>query len=260
MVLPGIFALAIFISSCSKSSSGSGEPTGPYFLSYGDSIIYLRSQSTDYIVSPTQRRAGTYSGFPEGIEINESTGAINVTKSETGLRYRITHVSPSGDTTRTLVVLSGITFTDKFYRFSTGDSIAFPVYNASSFRVLPVSGSVFDDGNGANSGGCAVKTDNGRINLKATVRNGVFGTIPSNDSRRDFDILYKLNDPSDRSVNKLRVRLYYYNTMANVPADLLQLLNDRQQNGVFIGNRGSTSERTEQAAKPRPPCVIIIAN
>ena len=252
----------ITVNSCSKSSAEDSAATAQtdYNFKYADSIIYLRNQSGDYIVYPTEQRAGTYSGFPEGIELNEHTGAINVTKSETGLRYRITHTSPEGKETTTTVVLSGITYSDQFYRLSTGDSIASPVYNASAVRILPVAGSVFDDGNGANSGGCSIATINGKINLAATVRNGAFGTIPSNDARRDFDVIYKINDNSDKASNKLKVRIYYYAHMSDVAPDLLQTLSDRQVQGVFIGNKQAGINGVTQTAKPRPPCVIIIAN
>jgi len=61
-----------------------------YQVKYADSVLYLKNQSNDYIVLPVGASAGTFSAFPEGIEIDDNTGAINVTKSETGLRYRIT--------------------------------------------------------------------------------------------------------------------------------------------------------------------------
>lgn len=251
---------------CSKTSG----PTGPYKLSYGDSIIYLKAQSQDYIVYPTEHRAGTYYGFPEGIEIDDDTGEINVSKSETGLRYRIAHISPDGDTSQTYIVLSGITYFDKFYNLSLGDSIAGPVYNANENRPLPLSGSVFDSDNTANSGGCSVKTTDGKINLAETVRNGVFGTVPTNDAAREFDIVYKLNDNSGKATNKIRVKLYYYNSMADVAPDLLQILQEREDQNVFLRVNNTNSQLnnlmarpgsvfgTEALAKPRPPCVIII--
>ncbi len=243
--------------SCNRASGGP-DNSQPYHLSYGDSIIYLRQSAGDYIVSPLTHRDGVYTGFPEGIEIDGSSGAINVSKSETGLRYRITHTATDGRITTATVVLSGISFPDKFYNLSQNDSLALPVYNASESRVLPLNGSNFDDGNNANSGGCSVRTDNGTINLAQCVRNGIFGSTPQNDSRRDFEINYRVNDASGKSLNKIKVRLYYYTSMAAVAPDLLQTLSDRQSGGVFL--RGGTAETFTQAAKPRPPCVIIIAN
>ena len=258
--------------SCNKTSTTA---SGPYKLSYGDSIIYLKQLNSDYIVYPVEYREGTYFGFPEGsdgIRIDESTGAINVTKSESGLRYRITHLSPTGETTTTYVVISGINFTDHFYRLSLGDSIANPVYNADVSSILPLTGSIFDEGNNANSGGCSIKTTDGKINLAQTVRNGTFGTTPSNNDRKEFDIIYRLNDNSGKAENKIRVKLYYYNTMADVAPDLLETLQERTSQGVFVqahnGNpfyidntsaRPGTILQSTAVAKPRPPCVIIVA-
>jgi hypothetical protein len=252
-ILTGSLLLLVLFITWTACNKGSSDPIGPYNLSYGDSIIYLKAQSADYIVSPTEHRAGTYSGFPDGIEIDDNTGAINVSKSETGLRYRITHTAPNGTETKTMIVLSGITFPDKFYRLSQNDSIALPVYNASPARAVPVNGSTFDEGNGANTGGCSVQTLNGQINLAQSVRNGIFGNIPQNDVRKDFEIAYRLNDASGKTLNKLKVRLYYYNTMADVAPDLLETLQDRTDQGVFLRTAG-----TARVAKPRPPCVIII--
>jgi hypothetical protein len=257
-----LFPLLILLCIACNKSNG---PSGQYKLSYGDSIIYLKAQSQDHIVYPIEHRAGTYYGFPDGIEIDDDTGEINVSKSETGLRYRITHVSPDGVTTTTMVVLSGITYFDKYYNLSLGDSIAIPVYNANENRSLPLTGSVFDSDNTANSGGCSVKTTNGQINLAESLRNGIFGNNPSNDDKREFDIVYKLNDNSGKATNKIRVKLYYYDSMADVAPDLLETLQEREDQDVFLrvnnGNpfnyTGSTA-RTAGVARPRPPCVIII--
>lgn len=236
----------------------------PAELDYGDSIIYLNPQHDDYIVSPKEKKKGTYSGFPEGIEIDDKTGAINVSKSETGLRYRITFISESGDTSKTNIVLSGITFKDQYYYLDQGDSIASPVYNASDARVLPLSGSSFDDDNNANSGGCSVKTTDGKINLAQTARNGVFGSTPSNGAKKEFDIVYRLNDKSGKALNKIRVKVYYYDSMKDVDDNLLETLKERQDNNVFIGMRtaGSTTSslKVTGAARPRPPCIIAIAH
>jgi hypothetical protein len=54
--------------------------------------------------------------------------------------------------------------------------------------------------------------------------------------------------------------------MADVAPDLLQTLNDRQSQGVFLAMNNSIDGNVSTArvvapsaiAKPRPPCVIII--
>ena len=255
-------SVALFVISCKKPVVGSGD----YKLSYGDSILYLKTQPGDYIVYPTEHREGTYTAFPDGIEIDDVTGAINLSKSETGLRYRITHTATDGKATSTLVVVSGINYTDKFYNLSQGDTIAPPVYNASESNILPVAGSIFDEGNGANGIGCSVATVNGRINLAESIRNGLLGNPATNDAKREIDIVYRLNDRSGKAENKVRVKIYYYTSMATVAPDLLQTLQDREALGVFLTNQpiniggDQLMGRGLIQAKPRPPCIIIIAN
>lgn len=263
LLAPVALLLVIFASSCTKPAvdDGTTDPAA-YKLSYGDSILYLKPGGNN-IIYPTTHRDGIYTGFPEGIEIDDYTGAINLENSETGLRYRITHISPKGDTTTTMVVLSGITFKDHFYHLSAGDSIALPIYNANDVRALPLTGSSFDEGNVANGGGCSVRTDNGKINLTETIRNGVFGFPPRNDAQETFEIKYRINDNSGKSLNKLKVLLYWYNTMADVPQYVWDILNERTAQGVFLRNNilaPGEGVLTGRPAKPRPPCVIIIAN
>ena len=262
LIIP-IIAIALITSfiSCDKGEVDPS-PTGGLSYSNGSNVIYLKSQGSN-IVFPDVRRNGEYTAWPEGIEIDDNTGAIDISDSETGLKYKITYKAPNGDTSSTIVLLSGITFTDQFYNLSQNDSVANPVYNADPSKPLPVAGSIFDEGNLANISGCAVKTNNGKINLAETVRNGLFGSVPQNDERKDIEIQYRLNDGSGKALNKLKVRLYYYHTMANVPQDLWETLNDRQSQGVFLRTTGNSPNGfrgvgTAAAAKPRPPCVIII--
>ncbi len=264
--LTGLFCAALFtFFSCDKK--GGTDPINTSGLSYanGSNTLYLKNQAGDQTIYPDQRRNGQYTAWPEGVEIDDNTGAINISRSETGLKYKIRYTALNGDTSSTIVLLSGITFPDKFYNLSQNDSVAKPVYNANPSNTLPVTGSNFDEGNLANISGCSVKTTNGQINLSETVRNGLFGTIPQNDVRKDIDIKYRLNDGSGKALNQLKVRLYYYRTMADVPADLWEILNDRQSQGVFLRTMspefiGSTlrGTGTTAIAKPRPPCVIII--
>ena len=212
-----MFFCVLFAISCSKNSSnGTTPPVVPpgFTLSYGDSVFYLQNQATDYIVAPVSTGlTGTYTGFPDGIEIDSKTGAINVSKSEMGLRYRIGFV-PDGstDTISTVVLLSGINFLDGFYKLSTADSILKPIYNGTAGNLLPGinNGSVFDEGSGCNSAGCNVNIASGSINLAQTVRNGGFGTTPSNNDRHEFQMNYRINDKSSKALNTLRVKLYFF--------------------------------------------------
>jgi len=257
------------VASCSKNDSNVIPPVVPpvFKLDYGDSIFFLQQQAADYIVTPVQATVpGVYSGFPEGIEINSKTGAINVSKSEMGLRYKISFV-PDGskDTSSTIVLLSGINFLDGFYKLNTADSILKPIYNANAANAVPGinNGSVFDEGSGCNSAGCNVNLTSGSINLAQTVRNGVFGVSPVNNDRHEFDLNYRINDKSGKALNTLKVKLYFFKSMNDVTQEVYDIIASRQGT-VFREAAGTVnaSVRTmnaDKAAKPRPPCIFIIA-
>ena len=274
-ILPVFISLIILTAAvgCGKDDSNTPplvDPPGTkYKLSYGDSILYIKEQATDLVIAPkTVAPAGTFVGFPEGIELDPVTGAINLSQSETGLRYKITFTNKAtGDTSIAIIVISGINYYDKIYSLEANDTVATPLYNASIARTIPGS-SVFDEGNGCNGVGVAVDVNSANINLAQTVRNGVFGAIPKNGDRKEVELRYRVNDGSAKGLNKLKVKLYYYNTSADIEADLIQLLKDREGTvfganplnglGTEVISGTPTQTGTKAVAKPRPPCIFIV--
>jgi hypothetical protein len=273
-----LWSVLVILSSCKKDNSGGNpQPTpGAADLSYGDSIFYLRNQASDYIVLPLQNRPGQYSGFPEGIDIDQNSGAINISKSETGLRYRISFV-PDGttDSIHSVIVISGINFLDGFYKLTTTDSVIRPLYNANANSSVPGlnNGTAFDIGSGCNSAGCNVSTTVGSINLAQTVRNGVFGATPSNNDRHEFDLNYEINDKSGKAPNTIRVKLYYFDSINDVTQEVYDIINSRE--GALFGVQprpipfasnitsinsvdGQTTILGKAVPKPRPPCIFIL--
>lgn len=248
-----VFCLAV---SCNKNETLTTESAA---LSYGDSVFYVSEQSSDQLVSPVRPVTGSYSAFPDGLEINPSTGVINVSKSEAGMRYRISFKNASGDSSHAFVVISGINFPDKYYRLANADSVAFPVYNADPSRPMPAG--IFDEDKVANNSGCAMRTNNGQINLKESIRNGLFGSTPKNDTRKDFEVKYRLDDRSGKALNKIKILLYYYDSMADVPTDLQQTVREHQAMTFQPDNTPILNMPIASiAAKPRPPCIIVIGH
>lgn len=263
-------SLLAAVFSCQKDETPITPPVTPqnYKLSYGDSVFYLKDQGSDYIINPVQTLAGQFDGFPEGIAIDTKTGAINVSQSEKGLRYRITFL-PDGskDTISTMLVISGINFLDGFYKLTTADSIISPLYNAGKASTIPGvgSGTIFDDGSHCNDSGYAVNVKNGVINLAQTVRNGVFGSTPKNDDKHEFLLNYRVNDKSGKALNSLKVKLYYYDSISDVPQNIFDLIQSRDGTIFRTGGTGNTMLNRPfgitgaKPAKPRPPCVFILA-
>jgi hypothetical protein len=273
-----IFILITAVISCKKDNNSPSVPpilTPRLSISYGDSVFYLNPQNDDYIIRPVKVQSGEYIGFPEGIDIDSKTGEINVSKSETGLRYRITFI-PAGtfDSIATNIIISGINFLDGFYKLTTADSLLKPIYNASVNNQVPGvnNGTIFDDGSSCNTAGCNVNTLLGSINLAQTVRNGVFGTTPANNDRHEFDLNYRINDKSGKTLNTLKVKLYYFDSINDVTQEVFDIIDSRQ--GAILGvnpkptpfekmtSVNSVVEQTvllgKQIPKPRPPCIFIL--
>src|SRR5690242_7406880 len=192
-----LYFLAVFFSfaACSKSGSSGNAvlpPGDDAKLSYGDSIFYVKEGDDENVVLPQGNLKGKFSGFPEGIEIDEVTGAINVDKSETGLRYRITFIPDNApqDTLTTIVLLSGISYLDKIYYIDQDQLTANAVYNGRTENILPGTNgqSVFDDGGGCNGEGVAVNVGDGSIDLSQTIANGVFGDVPQNGAQKEVEL------------------------------------------------------------------------
>ncbi len=267
-----VFGSAL-LSSCKKDTGTDNpiidpiiiNPTPSNVLSYGDSIFYLRNTASNIVSPIPMNRAGKFIGFPKGIELDSITGKIDLTESETGLRYKIMFV-PSGttDTISTKIVLAGINFYDGIYRLSQGDSIAMPIYNAKGVPYTPGlfgtgTNNSFDDGNGCNNQGCAVSLTNGRINLAKSLRDGAISS--NHDSQKEFTYYYKMDDASGRALNKLKVKLYYYANQASIPQYLWDILNIDHAGTILRETQGRSNgpETTQAVARPRPPCIIIIA-
>ncbi len=260
----------LLLVACKKDGGGDNTIPADFKLSYGDSILYEKNIGADNLVLPQHSYTGTYSAFPEGIEIDDKTGAINLSKSETGLRYKINFIADNNSFEyTTTVLLAGINYFDAFYFLSKNDTVANPVYNGRPGAAIPVSatGTAFDIGLGCNNEGIAVNTADGKINLMQTIRNGFFGRYPDNATRREFELKYKINDQSQQKVKALKIKLYYFDTMNDFTEDLRQLLRDRE--GTVFGANPITFpgeilsspagiDGVSKVAKPRPPCIFII--
>src|SRR4051794_35655645 len=81
-------------------------------FAYTDTIFYPAELPSDYIVKPINKLSGTYGAFPDGLKINSLNGNIDITESETGLKYIVWFV-PSGttDTCKKFLTVSGVNYT-----------------------------------------------------------------------------------------------------------------------------------------------------
>jgi hypothetical protein len=294
--LPALLSCAIFLVilaslSCRKSNepvtvtaSASIVSSAPFRLNYqcanapdyGDSILYLQPVKNDYIVSPvngTVLGTGKFLSWPEGLVIDSSNGAINVSASETGMRYIIGFIKQgTSDTCVSNLILAGVTYADSIYILSHNDTLAVPYYNANGSVPAVCNASDegdYPDNNGhgkgddkcifdgtdkhgnkekANKKQVKVRTISGIINLKATLAAGAFGTNPSNGASVTAPIVYNLNDKSKKATQEISVQLFYYNRKADIPASMVNQVNV---------NRAAFFQNTAIFGSPRPPIIIV---
>ena len=238
---------------------------------YGDSILFPQPKiGGDFFATPTNNTnvTGTYLSWPEGLKINRTTGAINLTQSETGVRYHIGFVKQgTTDTCVTELILAGMTYIDKIYAMDQNDTLAKPIFNANPFgpSICDASDDTdypdnnssgnsrcqFDDaapGSKANDQKLRVRTTSGIINLKKSLTDGIFGPTVKNGDFRIIPIQYKLNDASNKAIQSVSVKVIYYDKVSNIPTALVQEISSK--------NTSMFSYRIVNG-KPRPPLIII---
>lgn len=296
VLVPALLLLLVAALSCEKKTSDSVAPgdtlsgmrtnssSACTAFQYPDTLFYLREQSADYVVSPTANQPGTYGAYPDGLVINATNGRINVTKSETGLKYRVWFVrSGSLDTCRQYVTISGINYVSRVYRLSQNDTLVQPFYNAVRTLTTPCKDKDKDDkadkceydddrddddgdglGDEPPSGyqvtaqGVDINKLLGSINLKKTVANGAFGATPANGTTKSIRIYYRLYDASKKALNFIDVTLYFYRKIGDVPSSLLNQISRKQGATLRQAAPGTAAGPMNLAvSRPRPPDIVV---
>ena len=260
-------------------------------FAYTDTIFFPAELPSDYIVKPINKLSGTYGAFPDGLKINSLNGNIDITESETGLRYIVWFV-PTGtsDTCKKYLTVSGINFTDSIYVLANNPGVAKPVYNANPLKLADCSsGCEFDDSHDDDDGdgftdepplgqqvipqGIALSKSNGAINLKKSISNGALGKNPISGSYKDFVLNYRISDKSAKTLNKIGFRMYFYKTKAEIPASLKKELADKKSlvlldddtsaddhsfsSASTATNTSTTARKGAGEVKCRPPYIIV---
>ncbi|RYY93885.1 MAG: hypothetical protein EOO11_18955 [Chitinophagaceae bacterium] len=259
-----LFFALICAAACSKRPATGNDP-GAGRLSYGDSIVYLRS--ADYSISPN-RGAGQYSAFPDNLLIDPATGRITVRnigkagESQTGIRYRIRYQPADGPADSTYIVLGGINYLDRIYNFAANDTLMQPLYNGTPAGLLPPGAY----GIQADSR-LAIDAATGVINLKESLRRGMFDLPAENGEWEEVTVRYKTRDGSNEATNSIDVALYYYNSMADIPSNVSVAMRAHQAQIIGIaqtpipltsGPVDNDLPDNLSLTKPRPPCIIVI--
>jgi hypothetical protein len=247
-------------------------------IAYKDTLFFLENLKDDLKINPLVKRDGEYGAFPEGLEINESHGEINISKSESGLRYIVFFIPKnSKDTCFTHLAISGVDYLSKIYLLDKGEKIAAPIYNNNpSFGIPGVNTktSEFDDDEDDDNGngsldeplpgqqviaqGLDISKIDGKIILDNSLRKGLLGTSPKNGSTKKLKLFYRLDDKSGKALNKIELEFHYFEKESDVPKSLKDKIFENQ-NSHFNPNFGLKYARIFRIfRKPRPPQIVIV--
>jgi hypothetical protein len=226
---------------------------------YGDTIVYSQPASGDYNIYPQNNQgiAGTYLSWPDGLKLDSKTGAIDLTKSETGQRYSLAFVkNGTTDTCMSQLIVAGAAYMDSVYVLSQSAHTSKPYFNANPYGVAPCQGNQgqgcqFDYNNAAHNQGIEIDQKTGFIDLKKTMQNSLFGLLPLNGMTVYTTINYKLNDNGNYAPQKIQLKLVYYNHKSDVPAATLLTLSDNLFNTLnnLLISKGPSA---------RPPLIVIV--
>jgi hypothetical protein len=226
---------------------------------YGDSIVYPQPPvSGDYYVNPINNQGvdGTYLSWPVGLTMNAKTGAIDLTRSETGQRYDVAFVkSGTTDTCLSHLIVAGAAYMDSVYVLAVSDTTAKPYFNANPYGPPVCQGTQgpgcqFDYNNYAHNQGIEIDQNTGFIDLQKTMKNSLFGLLPINGTTVNTTIYYKLNDNSNFAPQKIQLQLMFYNHKSDIPPSLLASITNKLLNAL-------TDLLISKAPSTRPPIIII---
>jgi hypothetical protein len=249
----------------SPDSNPSSTPTSSCPMSpiYGDTIIFTQpTNGPDYIFYPVNNPGpGKYFSWPVGMVLDQNTGAIDLTASQTGMKYAIGFVkSGTTDTCMSTLIVGGACYYDSVHVLSDGETTAWPYFEANPYlpNICAGGGCTFDVNGTAAAKKVIVNTTTGVIDLQKTLNGtgllglgGAFGLLPQSGSSITVPIYYKLNDASNQAIESISVQIQYFDSKSEVNAGVLAgLLNI--VNNLTTGNIISTS------ANPRPPLIIIV--
>lgn len=231
---------------------------------YGDTIIFPQPTSgSDYIVTPVNNPGpGKYLSWPVGMVLDSTTGAIDVTASETGLMYVIGYVKAgTSDTCLSTLIIGGASYADSIYILSEGQTQAVPYFDANpDYLSLCSSGNgcSFDVTGSAAKAKVIVDKSTGVIDLEKTLNGtgllgGAFGLLPLNGQTVTTTIYYRLNDPSNDALQSINVQLVYYADKSLINSLLLSTVLSRLDN-LLLGTEISST------TNPRPPLIVIVRN
>ena len=237
-------------------------PEGP---NYKDSLIYSNANAgNDYFVGPVNNPGeGKYYSWPDGMVIDSLSGIINISKSETGLKYNIGFVrNGTKDTCLRTIILAGASYVDSIYVLGKDQTLAYPYFNADLKMNSICTGSINDDDDDDvvdNNAKCEFAVSNRKIkigklsgimDLRRSFENGVFGSNPVNGTTVKASIYYRLNDKSNMVLQQMDVQFVFYETRDQIPKVVVDYIQQKS-------NDITAQALIMAGGNPRPPMIVI---
>ena len=190
--------------------------------------------------------------------MDSKTGAIDLTKSETGQRYSVGFVkSGTTDTCISQLIVGGVSYMDSIYVLNHSDTTSRPYFNANPYGSSPCNGSggqgpgcQFDYNNYAKNQGIIIDKKTGFIDLKKTTKNLNFAMLWNGESLTTR-IYYKLNDNSNNASQMIQVKLIYYAHKSDVPPNIAAQVTQNLYNTL-------NNALVSKGPSARPPLIVIV--
>ncbi|HLZ88156.1 MAG TPA: hypothetical protein VKQ52_12970, partial [Puia sp.] len=131
-----------------NNTTGTTAPSCPVSPIYGDTLVFPQPTAGDDVILPVNNPGvGKYFSWPVGMVLDQNTGAINLTQSQTGMKYIMGFVkSGSTDTCLSTLIIGGAAYFDSVYVFADGQTTASPYFEANPYlpSVCANGGCTFD--------------------------------------------------------------------------------------------------------------------
>lgn len=172
--------------------------------------------------------------------------------------------------------ISGIDYIDGIYDLSISDGKVIPVYHSPVSVNLPCSGNdslttgacVFDetdvnlDGKsdipGARKNKLMVDPATGVIDLRASMQAGVMGPNIFNGKKKKFNFFYRLNDETQRKLQKVTVEVVFYQSPSDIPESVKAEIAMRKTQ-YSITSSTMLMAYTITYQPKRPPLIVIVS-
>ena len=228
----GVIALVPFFMACEEES------TSDCTFNFS-SEVYVPTNDRQIAIpvfNATNPVNGRFSVEPKGLDIDPTTGAIDVNASGSGVEYYLTFKDNNACICERTVIISGIDYLDKIIDLNSDETTNAPIFEAD-VNQAPPAGYFYDskdlvDGKPNSrfiAEGLAIDERTGAIDAKKTLLNlKEEGEEIKNGYYKEFDVSYSFEEEPDVWY-ETEVELYYFRTQADIPQSVLDEMEERSE-------------------------------